>query len=132
MVAQRKAPRLCSLRLSQGQERRIHGAPGRDSASQGSLDWSPNGRWILFQNRASSDEQSTIWLMHPNGENRHRITTTAGGTVTWGSGSFSPDGQRIVVTQGDAIYVLSKEGEILRSVTASSVDGDPDWGSRPR
>jgi TolB protein len=98
----------------------------------GSLDWSPNGRWILFQNHSSTDEQSTIWLMHPDGENRHRITTTAGGTVTWGSGSFSPDGQRIVVSQGNSIAVLSEQGEILRNVTASSVDGDPDWGSRPK
>jgi len=98
----------------------------------GSLDWSPNGRWILFQNHSSSDAPSTVGLMHPNGENRHPITTTAGGTVTWGSGSFSPDGQRIVVSQGNSISVLSKHGVVLRNVTASSGDAKPDWGPRPK
>ena len=97
----------------------------------GSLDWSPNGRWVLFQNHAQVMRSSTVWLMHPNGENRHRITTTAGGTVTWESGSFSPDGQRIVVVQGASISVLSKRGDILQTITASAVDVDPDWGSRP-
>ncbi len=53
----------------------------------GSLDWSPNVRWILFENHATGGQRpSAIWLMHPNGENRHSITTTAGGTVTWESG----------------------------------------------
>jgi TolB protein len=98
----------------------------------GSLDWSPNGRWVLFQNHTGGVHLSTIWLMRPNGENRHPITTTAGGTVTWESGSFSPDGQRIVVVQGASISVLSKRGDILQTITASAVDGDPDWGSRPK
>jgi Tol biopolymer transport system component len=98
----------------------------------GSLDWSPNGHWILFTNHASSDAPSTVWLIHPNGDDRRRITTSAGGTVTWGGGSFSPDGQRITVTQGDWVYVLSKQGDIVRQVTAAGLDGDPDWGSRPR
>lgn len=108
----------------------------------GSLDWSPNGRWILFQNYSTGiDRPSTVWLMHPNGENKHRITTTAGGTVTWAAGSFSPDGQRITITRaawsGSAeegeIYVLSKQGDILLNVTESPLeDYDADWGSRPR
>lgn len=98
----------------------------------GSPDWSPNGRWILFTNHVSSETPSTVWLVHRNGDDRHRITTSAGGTVTWDGGSFSPDGQRIVVTQGDSIYVLSKQGEILQNVTASTLDGEPDWGSRPK
>ena len=97
----------------------------------GSLDWSPNGRWVLFQNHTGGVHLSTIWLVRPSGENRHPITTTAGGTVTWESGSFSPDGQRIVVVQGTSISVLSKRGDILQTITASAVDVDPDWGSRP-
>jgi hypothetical protein len=85
---------------------------------------------ILFQNHTGGVHLSTIWLVRPNGENRHPITTTAGG-VTWESGSFSPDGQRIVVVQDASISVLSKQGDILKTITASAVDGDPDWGSRP-
>ena len=98
----------------------------------GSLDWSPNGRWVLFQNHTGGLHLATIWLIRPNGENRHSITTTAGGTVTWESGSFSPDGERIVVVQDALISVLSKRGDILRTITSSALDGDPDWGSRPK
>ena len=106
-----------------------------------SVDWSPNGRWILFGNHATSfDVPSTVWLMHPNGDDRHRITTSSGGTVTWFDGSFSPDGEQITITQaewdGEAgagdVYVLNKQGDILGNVTESPLsDYDPDWGPRP-
>jgi Tol biopolymer transport system component len=110
---------------------RLHRITPWSMDAGGSLDWSPNGRWILFQNHVSSDAPSTVWLMHPNGENRHRITTTSGGTVAWESGSFSPDGQRIVAIQEAFISVLSKQGDILRSVTVPDLYGGADWGSRP-
>jgi Tol biopolymer transport system component len=107
-----------------------------------SPDWSPNGRWILFGNHATSfDAPSTVWLMRPNGDARHRITTSSGGTVTWFDGSFSPDGEQITITQAEwdgqpgagEVYVLSKQGDILRNVTESPLsDYDPDWGPRPR
>jgi Tol biopolymer transport system component len=98
-------------------------------------DWSPDGRWILFLNHSEGDVPSTLWLMHPNGTARHRITATGGGAFTWGSGSFSPDGTQATVWRrawpdGSAdVFVIDLDGTIIRNLTASAEhDSFPDWG----
>jgi TolB protein len=90
-------------------------------------DWSPNGRWILFRDHG-------IWLTHPNGEDRHRITGPDG---EWISSSFSPDGTKIVTSRapgvaGNAdVFVMNLDGSGLRNITQSRKwDSGPDWGPR--
>jgi Tol biopolymer transport system component len=121
---------IYTLRLNGTGHRRI--TPWRLDAGQ--PDWSPNGRWILFHN--SGD----VWLVHPNGSDLHRVTHTAPGAGTWGSGSFSPNGHRIVNSHspgvgaaGNAdVYAMRLNGSNLRNITASrTFESAPDWGPRP-
>jgi TolB protein len=90
-------------------------------------DWSPNGRWILFRDHG-------IWLIHPNGEDRHRITDPDG---EWISSSFSPDGTKIVTSHAPGVrgkadvFVMNLDGSGLRNITQSHKwDSGPDWGPR--
>jgi hypothetical protein len=58
--------------------------------AHGEVDWSPNGRWINYE------ENRGPCLIHPSGEGRHCLIP-GGDQFEWGSGSFSPDGTRIVM-----------------------------------
>ncbi len=107
----------------------------------GQPDWSPNGRWISFKSQWEGRRQNNMWVVHPNGTDLHRITHTFGGTYTWLTHSFSPDGKFITVARtpghgkaGNAdVYVMKVDGTGLRNVTRSiKWDSIPDWGPRPR
>jgi Tol biopolymer transport system component len=104
-------------------------------------DWSPNGRWILFRSKANSDTVGNVWLVHPNGTGLHRVTDDFGGTGKWASGSFSPDGRRIVAAKspgagaaGNAdVYIMRLDGSRMRNITTSLAwESSPDWGSEPK
>jgi len=75
--------------------------------------------------------------MHPSGADRHCITNED----DWASGSFSPDGSKIVTGRtpapGDVgnqdVYVLNVDGSGEQNVTQSPrFDSAPDWGPRRR
>ena len=66
--------------------------PWRLGCAQG-VDWSPNGRWILGS--CTEDDQSELWLVHPDGRALHALTDSGSG-VQWLSSSFTPNGLRIV------------------------------------
>ena len=126
-----------TVRLDGTRGRRI--TPPRLDAAQ--PDWSPDGRWILFRSQEQSDTSGNVWLVHPNGTGLHKVTNTAPGTGKWGSGSFSPNGRRIVASHspgvgpaGNAdVYVMRLDGSHRRNVTSSPpFESAPDWGPRRR
>jgi Tol biopolymer transport system component len=104
----------------------------------GEPDWSPNGHWIMFESHwAENDPPNQVCLVRRNGTSRHCITTADQG-LTWGSGSFSPDGRMIVAaakpgvgpTGNYDVFVMQVDGSGLENVTESlRWDGTPDWGS---
>ena len=102
-------------------------------------DWSPNGRWILFQ-RPNEKGQTRLCLIHPDGTGFRRITHSR----LWRWGRFSPDGTLITAlrepgeTTQDDLYVLHLDGSGIKPVTGNVLDpgepfapaeGLPDWGT---
>jgi TolB protein len=125
----RELSAIFTIRLDGTGLRRL--TPWRLNAG-GEPDWSPNGRWVMFESADS------VCLAHPNGNDRHCIASTDGGR-TWGSGSFSPDGTMIVSPSepgvGPAgnfdVYTMNIDGSGLFNVTQTNGwDGTPDWGPR--
>ncbi len=122
------------VRLDGTQARRV--TPWKLHA--GSSDWSPDGRWILFESHAgSASRPDNLFLVHPNGNDLHQITTSPAHVHQWGSYSFSPDGTMITVAHNVAegensdVWVLNIDGSSLRNVTNSAIfDSAPDWGPR--
>jgi Tol biopolymer transport system component len=121
---------IFTVRVDGTRERRITPWNVR---GEGEPDWSPNGRWILFESRAD------VCLVHPNGNGRHCITRRY--DLEWGSASFSPDGRRIVAPAAPGVgqpgyfdvFVMRLDGTGLTNVTQTRAwEGTPDWGSRPR
>jgi TolB protein len=101
-------------------------------------DWSRDGRWILFESHVGQDRQDNLYLVHPNGTDLHKITTSPAHVHQWGSFSFSPDGTMITVAhnvsgdQNPDVWVMNLDGSGLRNVTDSAIfDSAPDWGPRP-
>jgi TolB protein len=100
-------------------------------------DWSPNGRWILFRSHEPSPTAGNIWLVHPDGTGRHRVTHDFGGSGKWLRAAFSPNGQKITAARtngvgkaGNAdVYVMNIDGSGLQNITRSTQwESTPDWG----
>jgi Tol biopolymer transport system component len=99
-------------------------------------DWSPDGRWILFQLHTNGTGQQ-MCVIHPNGRGFRRVTH--GGA--WYTGSWSPDGTMITAvgwpgeTGENDVFTMDLDGGNLFAVTAGlsaeKAEGPPDWGPAP-
>ena len=88
----------------------------------GDLAWSPDGRWLAFNDKTSSDEAFSIHLLSPETLERRSITTPP--THFWGDHdpAFSPDGSQISFTRSISegmqdLYVVSVGGGEPRRLT---------------
>ncbi len=97
-------------------------------------DWSPDGHWIVFRTRVSSDRNCSIAVVHPDGSGLRQLANY-GARANMRSATFSPDGRWIVFATdrgkgtNPAVYVMRVDGTDVRRVTSSTLwDSAADWG----
>jgi hypothetical protein len=103
-------------------------------------DWSPDGQWIVFNMNDDSAHQGRLYLMHPDGSDRHMIDIDTGGSWYYAKEPvWSPDGSRIVFvmyagSNGGQVdlFTVAPDGRGLTQVTDSpEVEYVPNWGTYP-
>lgn len=99
-------------------------------------DWSPNGKWILFQSHVDDSRgQSQYFVIRPDGTGRRQITHFRKGTHV-ASASFAPSGRSIVFAKGPEggnvdLYKMRLDGSHVRRLTRSPLwQSAPAWGPR--
>jgi Tol biopolymer transport system component len=65
--------------------------------------WSPNGRWISY-GATGSRSRTALWVVRPNGEQRHRAARSQENSVV--QYAWSPDGQRLAFIDYTAVFVV--------------------------
>jgi hypothetical protein len=100
--------------------------------------WSPDGDWIVFSHNDSSRFQGRLYLVHPDGSDRHMIDIDTGGAWYYAKEpAWSPDGTRIVFvmyagSNGGQVdlFTVAPDGSELTQVTDSpEVEYVPSWGT---
>ena len=103
----------------------------RDSGSNGSPAWSPDGKQIAFVSNRDADGKSRIWIMNADGSNQRILfnNQNAGGPeLHGGQPAWSPDGTKILFTAFQpcggrgavSIYVTNIDGTNTQRLTNDS------------
>jgi Tol biopolymer transport system component len=105
--------------------------------------WTPDGKWIAYNtakpvtDRSGSYAVDDLWLVHPDGSERHRVAKNVP------LGSISPDGRAMAfandscagipycndfVDNSEEIYTIGLDGKGRRRLTHNTwYDGGPSW-----
>jgi Tol biopolymer transport system component len=98
--------------------------PDRGGFHARNPDWSPDGQQIVYEVGNPRSTGRGIWLVGRDG---------LGARLVWSSGwepAFSPDGTRLVHSQGDGLYTMRLNGKGRVRIFAG-LNNDPDWEPLP-
>jgi Tol biopolymer transport system component len=126
---------IFTVRVDGSQERRV--TP--KSISGANPNWSPDGRWILF-NGEKRGAPVNVFRIRPDGTGLKNLTKEEAGGFEYLSASFAPDGRMIATgrtpgtgREGAAdVVVMRADGSKIRPVTKTRLwDSGADWGRAP-
>jgi TolB protein len=100
-----------------------------DEADENEPAWSPDGRWIAYVRKTPGTSIRELWLVRPDGSQRHPLTKLAGAAH---APSWSPDGRRIAFSanvDGASfdIYTVGADGKDVQPVTSGEDSFEPAW-----
>ena len=81
--------------------------------------WGPDGRTIAVRRSDTGTYQSGIWLVRADGSGPHRILAGFGNAT---EPVWSPDGGRLLVEDGQALYSVRPNGGGRRTIVRLSAD----------
>ncbi|MCU1236170.1 MAG: transcriptional regulatory protein-like protein [Candidatus Solibacter sp.] len=117
-----------------GPERRVASIfPGRAGIRGRHLDWSADGKYLIFNDKAAAGGALSLFVIRPEGGEPRRLTSPPGNSSSDIGPRFSPDGQRIAFIRSSAatvrdLYIIPTAGGTPRRLTNDERwIGDVDW-----
>jgi Tol biopolymer transport system component len=92
------------------------------SFALGRAKWSPSGRWIAYVDSTKRAAQKGVWIVRPNGTQRHRVARDAPSTLTW-----SPDGTILAYGRADGVGLVRVAGGRPRALRLGFAAGVSAW-----
>lgn len=87
--------------------------------------WSPDGRWITYVVEGVGKQRNSIWAMHPNGTDKHRLVFLGKGGGVFAD--FAPDSRHFLFTRcGNADchgFIARTDGSHVKPAPCGNVGG---------